>query len=45
MCENDYFDPTRLELDEQEAQEALDASCMEFFYMLHITYCAEDRVC
>ena len=44
MDVNNYFDPSRLYIDEQEAQEALDASCIEFFDILDVMYCSEDRV-
>ena len=44
MCVNNYFDPSRLDIDEQEAQEALDAFFMENFGMSDFMYCAEDSV-
>ena len=44
MDGNNYFDPSRLDIDEQEAQEAFDAFCIEFFDILDVMYCSEDRV-
>ena len=44
MCVNDCFDPARLDIDEQEAQEAFNTFCIEFFDILDEMYCSEDRV-
>lgn len=44
MCVNDCFDPSRLEIEEQEAQEALDAFFMKHFGTSDVMYHTESSV-